>query len=759
MPTPPAETPAEDLLPQQQPQQPRAAASPSALPSPGALHALSAEERRAMIQQVLAAKRANASAPGSPELGATPDVSAPASSQEPPAAAAADAHAHTHAVRPEPPVAHMAPASALPQRRESYDSVSMTSACAAVRQPPSHQHSQEASQQQQLSARKLPSYTEPEARLTARERQLLRDPKRVLGELADCTFQPEVHPSPKPAEANLPNFDERVQQWRVRKAKELEHRAAQEAQREVEQCTFQPQINPASRRIAAVRGRQSTATHERLYRDSTASHRWSVELAQQQQLAQQEPTVYVAGTSLPAGAQPAQQTLRTQQPGRRSNASSPGDRPPPAATYSAQSTPRRGRHAPPPPPTALAREERELAECTFQPQINPRSARAISRVKARIVAQAQGGPSTGGPGSSGAGGQQPVKPPAAPSGTEECTFRPRTNALRKDMKVAASYASKNVHERLYSRAQSRGSQSAQRGDAARAPRSQSAARRRRRSSDAGSRAQRRDSIASGASVPPMEVDAFLAEVESAGSVAGGPRAESRPKQHDRRQSFSEFIARQEAAAQRRESVQSGKPPAGQNSPSFAPALCKRSLDMINPAKHGTFFDRVTQSSVRREQAAIAAQAAKAADPECTFKPSINRVSAKRPARTVSDMSTGDALKRATAQRLMKLKAEQDELSGVTFQPELSSAGKQSKGKLRLRDDPSSFLRRVAAAKAAADERAALARQCDVTAEMSECTFQPETHDAPEYIKRIAKSVALSKALTPAVQESKRPDWK
>ena len=45
----------------------------------------------------------------------------------------------------------------------------------------------------------------------------------------------------------------------------------------------------------------------------------------------------------------------------------------------------------------------------------------------------------------------------------------------------------------------------------------------------------------------------------------------------------------------------------------------------------------------------------------------------------------------------------------------------------------------------------------------ECTFQPRIHDAPAYVKRIARSMALSKAARAAASEAdkkpERPQWR
>ena len=63
----------------------------------------------------------------------------------------------------------------------------------------------------------------------------------------------------------------------------------------------------------------------------------------------------------------------------------------------------------------------------------------------------------------------------------------------------------------------------------------------------------------------------------------------------------------------------------------------------------------------------------ARDPECTFVPAINPASKALRSRSVSDMSRGDALKKETATRLLRLRLEQEGLEGVTFKPAINDS--------------------------------------------------------------------------------------
>lgn len=108
-------------------------------------------------------------------------------------------------------------------------------------------------------------------------------------------------------------------------------------------------------------------------------------------------------------------------------------------------------------------------------------------------------------------------------------------------------------------------------------------------------------------------------------------------------------------------------------PEYTPNLCRRSIKLAESTKGGSFLDRINRELQRREHENLTKRAAVTRDPECTFQPKINANSRHKPPRSYEELSTGDALKRETTQRLLRLKAEQEELEGLTFKPKLSAA--------------------------------------------------------------------------------------
>ena len=188
-------------------------------------------------------------------------------------------------------------------------------------------------------------------------------------------------------------------------------------------------------------------------------------------------------------------------------------------------------------------------------------------------------------------------------------------------------------------------------------------------------------------------------------------------------------------------------------PSHEPMLCKKSLELT--IAKGGFLDRLAEDSEKRlidlEKSAMEKEA------ELTFKPAINPKSHVLAPRNFEELSTGDQLRRQAAQEAIKLKVEQTELSEITFHPKLNFK-KGASSRLKLLSDPNSYLSRLAEEAAAKEEiQEQRARELELK-EMEGCTFRPQVHDAPTFVKRIAASMRLvpRRAVTMPEQE---PQWR
>lgn len=227
-------------------------------------------------------------------------------------------------------------------------------------------------------------------------------------------------------------------------------------------------------------------------------------------------------------------------------------------------------------------------------------------------------------------------------------------------------------------------------------------------------------------------------------------------------SFHAFLARQ--CALERKKQQRIETAQAASVPTFQPELAGARSRMLageqdSGMSKGTFLERVARGAMKREHEAVRLKAARE-DPDCTFTPKITARSAKRAARSAAEHSRGDQLRRETALRVCRLRAERELLENVTFRPALNDGpqARRAKGKLQLTEAPDTYVSRVAEKE---QRRAELCARRTLEKEAREdeaCTFVPATTSCPPYIKRIADSMAAAKAAQPKPPRE-QPDWR
>jgi len=143
--------------------------------------------------------------------------------------------------------------------------------------------------------------------------------------------------------------------------------------------------------------------------------------------------------------------------------------------------------------------------------------------------------------------------------------------------------------------------------------------------------------------------------------------------------------------------------------------------------------------------------------ECTFKPRITHSARARRGRSVDELSTGELQRRQRAQEKKKALADERSEEGLTFRPHINEvAGVQSR--LKVATEPQSYLARVRQHMRLKEQLTACVREAQESQELAECTFHPQTHEAPAYISRIARSVKQAKQMQPPPPPAK-PDWR
>lgn len=177
---------------------------------------------------------------------------------------------------------------------------------------------------------------------------------------------------------------------------------------------------------------------------------------------------------------------------------------------------------------------------------------------------------------------------------------------------------------------------------------------------------------------------------------------------------------------------------------------------------GSFIDRVERDFTRRASEFNKREIP--SDHELTFQPHILKKSASLPSRSVDDLCYNDAMRKETSLTTVKARVLQDRMQDVTFQPKLvSKVSMRAKSKLAFHEDPEKFLKWYQEHQEKKKEiKVERDRERDEN-DIKDCTFRPDIIDCPNYIKRIAKSMAVvrqakSQSSIQSMDLSK-PDWR
>ena len=95
---------------------------------------------------------------------------------------------------------------------------------------------------------------------------------------------------------------------------------------------------------------------------------------------------------------------------------------------------------------------------------------------------------------------------------------------------------------------------------------------------------------------------------------------------------------------------------------------------------------------------------------------------------------------------------------MTFKPAINDS-RHVEGRLKVLTEPETYVARLSAEAASQAERARRAVSTAEVSELAECTFTPKVHDAPEYIKRIARHMHLSRAVKAPESVAQKPEWR
>ena len=189
---------------------------------------------------------------------------------------------------------------------------------------------------------------------------------------------------------------------------------------------------------------------------------------------------------------------------------------------------------------------------------------------------------------------------------------------------------------------------------------------------------------------------------------------------------------------------------------------------MKTTQRGEFLDRLESDLTRRKDSVerIASNLQQFVSNKANFQPKINKQSAKLPKRSTYEMSRGDLLRKETNHRMTRLKLEQEQANELTFQPELSHKA-ELEGKSVIKQVTESnqvFIDWYKEKQERLEEKRKQSLAERNQKELANCTFTPKTKECPSYIKRIAKSMAVVKAIQPTAtsgsdDKNSKPDWK
>jgi hypothetical protein len=253
---------------------------------------------------------------------------------------------------------------------------------------------------------------------------------------------------------------------------------------------------------------------------------------------------------------------------------------------------------------------------------------------------------------------------------------------------------------------------------------------------------------------------------------------SRPPSAADTAAFHEFLARQNHTELKKQ--QKLKHLGEQNKNSFTPQLCAGTKEYVATSnRQSKDFLRYVEADLKRRSDAQT-ERDKWTDPEMKAGPELSKKTRMlaEGGRTVLELSSGDMRKKEFNLALLKVKVDMEEEKKQRSVPLINKkmAGSEMgsnvdmsdvEGKLRIKSDPGSYLERLQKEAKKKKDRERRRQQELLLKDGSECTFKPQTSECPGYIKRIARSMALTKTSQAAAAAAaggggmvdEKPEWR
>lgn len=145
---------------------------------------------------------------------------------------------------------------------------------------------------------------------------------------------------------------------------------------------------------------------------------------------------------------------------------------------------------------------------------------------------------------------------------------------------------------------------------------------------------------------------------------------------------------------------------------------------------------------------------------CSFQPKITNKAKMKRNRSVTEMSYGDSKKRLEKIENLKEVVEDKIREQIVSSCYSSKSYANVKSKLQVLDDPQSYIERLKSEQRRKEIITQITKEERVKNELSECTYHPNIIEAPDYVKQIARNMAMIKAeRVPYSNKPMKPEWR
>lgn len=195
--------------------------------------------------------------------------------------------------------------------------------------------------------------------------------------------------------------------------------------------------------------------------------------------------------------------------------------------------------------------------------------------------------------------------------------------------------------------------------------------------------------------------------------------------------------------------------------SHRPELCKRSRTLVASRGRGasSTFDRLSCPKEKPQPAEVEQTAE-------SFQPHINRRSKMLRSRSCTELSVLDQQKREQRAEKRRTDQERKDQKVTPFKPSICKNSATAQSRIRILEEPDSYLDRVEKLREKQTARSNHIRQQQVEKEASECTFKPSIKASPGYIRQMAESYKTRRSLQQkekenelVASEARKPDWR